>query len=78
MVSCQNFAYIHKRLCEIKDTTHDQSILFGGMSILTFGDLFQLKPVHGSYIFDKRKPESFLWQHFKLIIKLKINHGLKH
>ena len=65
MVSCQNFVYIHNRLCEIKDTTHDPSILFGGMSILTFGDLFQLKPVHGSYIFDKRKPESFLWQHFK-------------
>ena len=64
-ISCQNFVYIHKRLCEIKDTTHDPSILFGGMSILTFGDLFQLKPVHDSYIFDKRKPESFLWQHFK-------------
>ena len=59
------FSDIHKRLCEIKDTTHDPSSLFGGMSILTFGDLFQLKPVHGSYIFDKRKPESFLWQHFK-------------
>lgn len=64
MVSCHNFDFVHKRLCEIKDTTHDSSILFGGLSVIVFGDLFQLKPVHGCYIFDTRKPESYLWQKF--------------
>ena len=73
MISCQNFAYIHKRLCEIKDTTNDPSILFGGLSILVLGDLFQLKPVHGSFIFDTRKPESHLWQNFDVAI-LTTNH----
>lgn len=41
MVSCHNFDLVHKRLCEIKDTTHDPTILF----VICFGDLFQLKPV---------------------------------
>lgn len=34
------------------------------MILLVFGDLFQLKPVHGRYIFDTRHPESYLWQQF--------------
>ena len=58
-LSCHNFDFVHKRLSEIKDTTQDTSILFGGMSVIVFGDLFQLKPVH---IFDTSKPESYLWQ----------------
>ena len=64
MVSCHNFNFVRKRLCEIKITACDPTILFGGLSLIVFGDLFQLKPVHGSYIFDTRKPESYLWQRF--------------
>ena len=36
MVSCHNFNFIHKRLCEIKDTTGDPTILFGGLSLIVF------------------------------------------
>ena len=32
--------------------------LTGGIAVLVFGDPFQLKPVHGSYIRDTRHPES--------------------
>ena len=54
MVSCHNFNFVRKRLCEIKITACDPTILFGGLSLIVFGDLFQLKPV---YIFDTRKPD---------------------
>ena len=64
MLSCHNFDFVNKRLCEIKDTTSDRTVLFGGLSLIVFGDLFQLKPVHRCYIFDTRKPESYLWQKF--------------
>ena len=73
MVSVHNFSYIHKRLCEIKGTTDDSTVIFGGLSVLVFGDLFQLKPVHGSYIFDTRHPESYLWQQFDVSF-LTTNH----
>ena len=64
---------VNKRLCEIKDTASDPTVLFGGLSLLVFGDLFQLKPVRGSYIFDTRKPESYLWQKFGVSL-LTTNH----
>jgi hypothetical protein len=51
MVSRQTMEYIHLRLAEIKDTTQNADSYFGDMNILTFGDLFQLKPVFGSFIF---------------------------
>ena len=70
MISVHNFSYLHKRLCEIKGKTDDPTVLFG---VLVFGDLFQLKPVHGSYIFDTRHPESYLWQHFDVSF-LTTNH----
>lgn len=68
MLSCHNFDFINKRLCEIKDTTSDPTVIFGGLSLIVLGDLFQLKPVHGCYIFDTRKPESYLWQKFEVSI----------
>ena len=72
-MSCHNIDLVHKRLSEIKDTTHDPSILFGGMSVVVFGDLFQLKPVHGSYIFDTSKRQSYLWQKIDVSL-LTTNH----
>lgn len=56
MLSCHNFDFINKRL------------IFGELSLIVLGDLFQLKPVHGCYIFDTRKPESYLWQKFEVSI----------
>ena len=73
MLSCHNFDFVNKRLCDIKDTTSDPTVLFGGLSLIVFGDLFQLKPVHGCYIFDTRKPESYLWQKFDVSL-LTTNH----
>ena len=73
MLSCQNFAFLHNRMCNIKNTTNDSTKLFGGVSIIAFGDLFQLKPVHGSYIFDNRRPESYLWHKFDVSL-LTTNH----
>ena len=73
MLSCHNFDFVNKRLCEIKDTTSDPTVLFGGLSLIVFGDLSQLKPVHGCYIFDTRKPESYLWKKFNVSL-LTTNH----
>ena len=73
MLSCHNFDFVNKRLCEIKDTTSDPTVLFGGLSLIVFGDLFQLKPVHGCFIFDTRKPECYLWHKFDMCL-LTTNH----
>ena len=51
MVSINTLLQIHKRLSEIKDTTNDPDTFFGGLHVLTFGDLFQLRPVYGRSVF---------------------------
>ncbi|XP_053390322.1 ATP-dependent DNA helicase PIF1-like [Mercenaria mercenaria] len=49
MVGFRMFHFIHLRLQELKQSKED----FGGISIIVIGDLFQLKPVHDSYIFQQ-------------------------
>ena len=66
------------RLREVKQ---QPDLLFGGVSIFLFGDILQLKPVLGRYIFDEPISESFLlafltsslWKKFGVII-LRHNH----
>lgn len=47
MVGQNMFNFVNLRLQEIKGCTS----LFGGVSVITVGDLFQLKPVYNSWIF---------------------------
>ena len=47
MVGFRMFNLIHKRLQDIKGCSKD----FGGVSVICFGDLFQLKPVYDAYLF---------------------------
>ena len=57
------------------------TLLFGGVSVFLFGDILQLKPVKGRYIFEQPISESFLlafltgslWKKFDVVI-LKHNH----
>ena len=66
------------RLREVKQ---QPDLLFGGVSVFLFGDILQLKPVLGRYIFDEPINESFLlafltsslWKKFCVII-LRHNH----
>ena len=68
MVGNRLFNYINRRLQEFFSTTES----FGGVSIIAIGDLFQLKPVMDSWIFDDLKGgygplASNLWvQHFHM------------
>ena len=56
-------------------------VAFGGVSIFCFGDILQLQPVCGKFIFDRPSNPSFYltfeldsrWRKFS-ILKLKINH----
>ena len=77
MVKSDQLYQIHQRLCEIK-----QSYLpFAGVSVILFGDLMQLKPIKGSYIFEKPKNEKYkqiyemlpLWEMFDTV-ELEENH----
>ena len=65
------------------DPTDDR--LFGGVSILLFGDLLQLKPVQGRYIFPQPRCQKYadfhefcnLWTQFQSVV-LKANHRSVH
>ena len=55
MVGNSMFAIqVNNRLKDIKDIKD-----FGGVSIIAFGDLFQLQPVMDSYIFKDKKSRLF-------------------
>ena len=70
---------MHLRLCEIKQINQD----FGGIKVILFGDLAQLKPVLGRYIFAPPSNPDYrlsygdgtdsLWRRFK-VINLEKNH----
>ena len=77
MVKSNQLYQLHQRLCEIKQST----LPFGGISTIFFGDLMQLKPIKGSYIFEEPKQEKYkqifnifpLWNLFETI-DLEENH----
>lgn len=68
LVGQNMFNFVNVRLQEIKGCTS----LFGGVSVKTVGDLFQLKPVYDSWIFcqnsrDYGPPGTNLWKdNFKM------------
>ena len=51
MVGSNMLLEIHKRLQQIKDITCDT--MFGGVSVLAVGDLYQLPPIGQPALFDK-------------------------
>ena len=51
MVSNYMLKFIHLRLQEIKSN----NLLFGGVNIIAVGDMFQLKPVMGQFVFENYK-----------------------
>ena len=77
MVRSDMLYQIHCRLCEI----FQNSLLFGGISMILVGDLLQLKPVKGAYIFQPPKCHKYrmfydtspLWEEFQ-VCTLEHNH----
>ena len=77
MVKSDQLYKLYLRLQEIKQSKQD----FGGVAIILCGDLMQLKPVIGNWIFDAPKNPQFdwtyrarpLWNLFQ-VIELKNNH----
>ena len=57
MVSSQMLSQIHNQLC----TIFSNDLPFGGLSILAFGDFYQLQPVKGGYTFRN----TLLWHLFE-------------
>lgn len=71
MVGCDMLMTIDQRLREIKGT----DIIFGGITVLAFGDLYQLAPVCQRFVFEKVKDlfarlAGFLWQDNFMIAEL--------
>ena len=78
MVKSDMMFQLDLRLQEIKEKI---GVPFGGVAIFTFGDMLQLRPVLGRYVFEPPKNNSYLatyklqsrWKMFK-IINLEKNH----
>ena len=79
MVSIHTFIHVHRRLCEIKNTTNDASSYFGNLHIITFGDMYQLKPVCGSYIFQDHEDLQLchIWKNLFHFHQLQTNYRQK-
>jgi hypothetical protein len=68
MISSSLFETAHLRMQQI----FQNKITFGGVSVILFGDLYQLKPVRNQFIFEPNKLNTYaqfagsiLWQQFK-------------
>ena len=78
MVKVDMLYQLDLRLQEIKERI---GVPFGGISIFCFGDILQLQPVCGRFIFDRPSNSAFhityeldsLWHKF-MILNLEINH----
>ena len=78
MVKADMLYQLDLRLQEIKEKI---GTVFGGVSIFCFGDILQLQPVCGKYIFDRPSNPSYhltyeldpRWKKFK-VLNLEINH----
>ena len=78
MVKSDMLYQLDLKLQELKERV---GVPFGGVAILAFGDLLQLRPVMGAFIFEKPKNPEFhatfrmdnRWEKFK-ILNLEVNH----
>ena len=78
MVKSDMLYQLDLKLQELKERVN---IPFGGVSILAFGDILQLRPVMGSYIFERPNNPEFRttfalnnrWELFR-VLNLEINH----
>ena len=78
MVKADTLFQLDLRLREI---TQNANKIFGGVIVFFFGDIMQLRPCQGSYIFDVPKCEDYLlahmcnlhWKAFD-VINLEENH----
>ena len=79
MVRSDLFYQLHERLQQIKQNDS----LFGGVAILLFGNLLQLKHVRGRFIFQRPRSLKYadhydfcnLWEKFQSVV-LRANHRL--
>ena len=77
MMKADMLYQLNLRLQEIKQNKND----FGGISVLLFGDIMQLRPVKARWIFDEPSNPQFalsysvrsLWELFQ-VVELKIDH----
>ena len=78
MIKADMIYQLDLRLKELKQKPH---VPFGGVSVILFGDILQLRPVRSRYIFEEPLSESFqltyhldsIWNKFKVILLTK-NH----
>ena len=77
MMKADQLYQIHERLCEVKQC----DLPFGGVCVLLFGDVMQLRPIQGVWSFEKPRNEKYgkvseiysLWEMFDCI-ELEHNH----
>ena len=75
MVSYNTLEHVHLRLNEIKGSLLGTDKMFGDITIIAFGDLYQLRPVFGSPVYanTNRNTVLHLWKDLFKLYELKEN-----
>ena len=77
MITSDQLYQVHCRLSELKQNNRE----FANVSVIVFGDLLQLRPVNGKYVFESPRNEKYkkvsqvlnLWEKFE-VVDLEFNH----
>jgi ATP-dependent DNA helicase PIF1 len=72
MVSNYMWLWMHQRLCIIKDTL--VTVLFGGINVICVGDLYQISPVRGQYVFEAIGNDATLDDRRNQLVKVALWH----
>ena len=58
-VSMMKVEQLYQMCLRLQEVMERQGVPFGGVCIICFGDMMQLRPVRGNYIFTRPKTEGF-------------------
>ena len=81
MVSAETMLMIHNRILQLFPSDNERLHKpFGGLNVLLFGDLYQLKPVNGHWVFEQTAINNpYFWPYFQFVeLTTNVRQGKDH